>query len=53
MERETWIINSNTSDYNLQRVVDEIKLGDEGKGGINLKPFIKELISLIKLMKVF
>lgn len=39
MKDGTWIINSNTSDYNLQRVVDEIKLGDEGKGGINLKPF--------------
>lgn len=34
-----WEINSNTSDYNLSRVRDEIKLGNEKKGGINLKPF--------------
>lgn len=36
---EEWTVYSNTSDYNLQRVVDEIDLGYESKGGINLKPF--------------
>jgi hypothetical protein len=34
-----WKVDSNTSDYNLQRVVEEIDFGYEGKGGINLKPF--------------
>ena len=34
-----WEIKSNTSDYNLDRIKYEINLGNEGKGGINLKPF--------------
>lgn len=36
---KNWEVNSNTSDYNLSRVRDEIELGNKNKGGINLKPF--------------
>jgi len=36
---KNWEVKSNTSDYNLSRIRDEIKLGNESKGGINLKPF--------------
>ncbi|MFL8444581.1 DUF262 domain-containing protein, partial [Clostridioides difficile] len=36
---KNWEIKSNTSDYNLDRIKYEIELGNECKGGINLKPF--------------
>lgn len=36
---KNWEVNSNTSDYNLDRIRYEIQLGNENKGGINLKPF--------------
>lgn len=36
---KSWEVNSNTSDYNLSRIRDEIKLGNKNEGGINLKPF--------------
>lgn len=36
---KNWEVNSNTSDYNLDRIRYEIELGNQSKGGINLKPF--------------
>lgn len=36
---KNWEVNSNTSDYNLDRIRYEIELGNQNKGGINLKPF--------------
>ena len=36
---KNWEVNSNTSDYNLDRIKYEIELGNQNKGGINLKPF--------------
>ena len=36
---KNWEVKSNTSDYNLDRVKDEIEKGDKNEGGINLKPF--------------
>lgn len=36
---KNWEIKSNTSDYNLDRIKYEIDLGNESRGGINLKPF--------------
>lgn len=36
---KNWEIKSNTSDYNLDRIKYEIELGNQSKGGINLKPF--------------
>ncbi|MFR4767504.1 MAG: DUF262 domain-containing protein, partial [Paraclostridium sordellii] len=36
---KNWEIKSNTSDYNLDRIRYEIDLGNQSKGGINLKPF--------------
>lgn len=39
VDLQKWEVRSNTSDYNLARICDEINLGDENKGGINLKPF--------------
>ena len=36
---KNWEVNSNTSDYNLDRIRYEIELGNKGQGGINLKPF--------------
>lgn len=36
---KNWEIKSNTSDYNLDRIKYEIDLGNQSKGGINLKPF--------------
>lgn len=36
---KNWEVKSNTSDYNLDRIRYEIELGNESKGGINLKPF--------------
>lgn len=36
---KNWEVNSNTSDYNLDRVRQEIDLGNKNQGGINLKPF--------------
>ena len=37
--KEKWEVNSNTSDFTLQSVVDQIESGNKKKGGINLKPF--------------
>lgn len=37
--KNIWEIQSNTSQYNLQRVCDEIDDGNKDSGGINLKPF--------------
>jgi hypothetical protein len=34
-----WDVSSNTSDFTLQSIVDQIKEGNKGNGGINLKPF--------------
>ncbi len=36
---KNWEVNSNTSDYNLDRIRYEIDLGNNSQGGINLKPF--------------
>lgn len=36
---KNWEVNSNTSDYNLDRIRYEIELGNKSQGGINLKPF--------------
>lgn len=36
---KNWEVNSNTSDYNLDRIRYEINLGNKNSGGINLKPF--------------
>lgn len=37
--REKWEVSSNTSSFTLQSVVDQIRNGNEKKGGINLRPF--------------
>ncbi len=37
--KEKWEVSSNTTDYTLQTIVDQIKEGNKGNGGINLKPF--------------
>lgn len=37
--KEKWEVNSNTSDFTLQSIVDQIESGNKNNGGINLKPF--------------
>ncbi len=36
---KNWEVRSNTSDYTLKRIVDEIDSGNKSEGGIDLKPF--------------
>lgn len=37
--KDTWEIQSNMSQYNLQRICEEIEAGNNEVGGINLKPY--------------
>lgn len=37
--KEKWAVSSNTTNFTLQSVVDQITAGNNGEGGINLKPF--------------
>jgi hypothetical protein len=37
--KEKWTVTSNTTNFMLQSVVDQITIGNKGEGGINLKPF--------------
>ena len=36
---DRWKIESNTSEYNLLRLKQEVDNGKKGHGGINLKPY--------------
>lgn len=37
--KNIWEINSNTTQYNLKTILNEIELGNKEQGGINLKPY--------------